>query len=361
MAKVKLGDLTVDWSVNPRGKKNNAAVKEYTQSLEEYKEIADQDNESFDKWFSRDWEQRIECTKDKIVTKGSHTIEALRNIYGKDDEITVTYVKIEGKPAEGVDDARWLAAQSNRKGLDFGEGEKKAAIEAMLEQMQPTKTSEVEGKRPFLSERPLAAAVGCSRSMVNVTRNDWLVKKGFKEKEEKKKKPTAEETADRAEQLLQEFDEKKDKKEAKPKKVETDPAVLNQDAEDLDDLNDDDDAKPATDVHPLDEEHAQKHGAEVDVTDADEDYEDDEDEDEDESSDREEHVDEFQDVLDNMKIAMKGHDGKLINKLDGLIGDDDNGILKPLLMKDSEFEDREVNILIAGLAWFVETIADECE
>ena len=201
MANVRLGVLIVDFSINPRKSKNADAVETYKDSLLEYKEKADGD--PIDKWFPKSWNQRIEITSDHIVTQGCHTVLGLREIYDDDTIIPAFYMEIEGKPAKGKADAAWLACQSNKKGLAFGDIQKSEAALMMIKQMQPTQYTQEEGKRPYMTDRALAVAIGCSKSTVSRVRNAWLIENGYK-----KPKPTHNlaEAAKRAEAIMEQME-----------------------------------------------------------------------------------------------------------------------------------------------------------
>ena len=163
--KLELGKLIVDWEVNPRKKSNNT-VEEYVEHMLEY-----QDKEID---IETAWNQQIECTKDLIVVKGAHTLEALCKVYGTTYEINVRiYDGFVGK-----EDAKWLSAQSNVHGKPYNTGERKTAVYNVLSQMHNLVTDTKPGMRPFKTSRGIATMLGMSPTHV------WRLRKQYREENE---------------------------------------------------------------------------------------------------------------------------------------------------------------------------------
>lgn len=382
MAKCKLGDLQVNFEANPRAEKNSAAVLNYASAIREYQSQGVE--------FHKAWEQPIEVTSDKIVVRGSHTVLALREVHDEDYEVEVRYAKINGKQAKGLEDAKWLSAQSNKKGIEFGDGEVTNALNFMLDQMNPTKDEDIEGKRPFLADRPLSAAVGCSRSMANKVRKKWLKKNGYAELVEERKTGTEEEKKGKseplteeqmaesqqaAEKILKEQEQKKEEaKRSKERKVDAEQLQ-----EDIDDLNNFDssedgdeelqgdthpfDREPANTVTPVDEDDEGEVVEEKDPTDLDfsgeEEEEPDDEEEENSERDRRRHKKQFEEHIENFIAAQP--DPLLYDKIEVLIdGKDvtDQGILRPLL---GDCSPEEIDIVIDLFKWIMEVMATEAE
>ena len=373
MAKVKLGELSVNFEVNPRGKKDNNAILEYASAIKEYEESG--------VGFEKAWGQRIEVTKDKIVTQGSHTVLALREVgeyFDDDDEIEVFYAKIDGKVAEGKDDAKWCAAQANKKGIDFTAENKSTAINFLLDQMHPFNDKDMksmgiekeESKRDFITERPLAVMVGCSRTQVNRVRDEWHVKNGYKIEEAKKdekgseageekvdegKKLTKEE---RLEKKLQEAEEKG--KKPKAKKPKDHKPNLD---EDIDDLNDFDASEQGDEkeVNPMDSdtvtEATDAPDPKVSADDIDPDIDEGDDDIELDEDMREIHLTQFDDRLGD--ILEKDPDMNIFSDIEVLIvGKDsqDKGVLAGHL---EDYKSEEVAMAISFLKWAVHSVCNE--
>ena len=352
MAKVSLGDLQVDFDLNPRQKINNKAVLQYSDAI---REIIEQDLD-----FHKVWEQPIEVTKDKIVVRGAHTVLALCEIYDDDHLVEVRHVRIGDKVAEGREDAKWLSAQSNKKGINFGDGEISKAIEFMLDQMQPTSTSAEDGKRPFMSERPIAIAIGCGRSIVNKVRNKWYMDNGFEDLVEERKKPTPateeelSESAKAADVLLEKQkakSSKKGKKDTKDKPTtKKDTESLNEDIEGLDDLDlgeDTEDTEEAQLTHPMDEAYEKAEDEE-------------EPEDEEDEDVRAKTIDGIESRLD--KLITMQPDPLMFGEIEVIMcGRDivDVGIIKETL--GDKFEGEDVDAVIDLFKFFIESLGDECK
>lgn len=350
MANLKLGELVVDFEVNPRGGANSDAVDEYAAHIEEY--------ESKGIEFGKAWEQRIEITKDKIVVKGSHTVLALRKKYDENYEVEAFYAKIGDKQANGKDDAKWLAAQSNKKGINFGDGEVSNAIIFMLEQMQPTPKSEVEGKRPFISDRGLATVIGCSRTQVNRIRKKWLKDNGFSDVVEERKTKSEDEvseTQEAANKVLEEEMAKK-KKKSEPKKAKK-LSDLNEEIDEIEsfdfDSTEEGDEDLEGDTHPLDE-----HEDDIDIQDDEEPEEDLTKGDEDRDGMRKRHENEFSENLDDFIAAQPNPliFGEIEVFLEG-VDATDKGKLREFL--GDKFPPAELDPVIDYLLWGLKVAADE--
>ena len=355
MASVKLSELQVNFDSNPRGEVNHIAVMDYSQAIREY------ESQGID--FSKAWEQPIEVTKDKIVVRGSHTVLALREVYEDDYDVEVKYIKIGDKYAEGHEDAKWLSAQSNKKGIEFGDGEVTKAIIFMLEQMQPTDKTTLENKRDFIAERPFAAAIGCSRTMINRVRNKWLKDNGYSEVVEDRKtgkqlsEDEVKESAEAAKDALKEAAAEqssetiaKSKKSA-AKKPKKDMGALEEDIDGLDELDLDEEEEKQ---HPLDKQYEKGLVTKVDA-------EEDEDLDDldDENEDRAKHVKEFHEHMDT--LVSEQVDMMLLGDVEFLIsgsGDkSDLGVLRPLLKK---YEPAEIEMVIDFLTNCITSASTEC-
>ena len=372
MATFKLGELIVDFEDNPRGEVNQEAVDTYAQNIEQLEESGI--------GFKKGWEQRIEVTKDKRVTKGSHTVLALRKKYDENHEVEAFYAKIDGKAAEGKEDAKWLSAQSNKKGINFGDGEIENAINFMLDQMQPTEKSKVKDKRDYISDRSLAPMIGCSRTHVNRIRKRWLKENGFEDVVDDRKtkpEPTEEEVnsaKEAAAKALQEL-EKEQQKAKTPKK----PKTVDDLQEEQDDLNNFDSEEEETnqlltsDTHPDDATDVLPDDPDADAPDSDgENYDDldldDETEDDipfpdgdekDRENMRRRHKRQLEEQFDNM---IAGQPNPLMfGELEVLInGRDisDKGKIRELL--GDKFPAEELDPVIDFFIWLVQSIASEC-
>ena len=363
MAKEKLGDLIVDFSINPRGEVNSKAVLEYSENMREYIEQGLEINKV--------WEQTIEITSDKIVVRGSHTVLALREIYDDDHIVEVKNARIGTKIAKGMKDASWLAAQSNKKGINFGTGEVSNAIKFMLDQMQPTAEGEVEDKRPFMNERELAAVIGCGRSQVNTVRNKWYTDNGFGELVAKRRKRKGDDKEKTEEDKLKEnvkaaqkiLDKEKGKSAAKPKKT---PEGLSEEIDSLDEVDLSDNAEHPLDsehVEPVDEDPEEDEYAEqnedddyLEDLDGEEDEEPEDEEDDDEDI-REIHKNEFEEHLDNFVAAQP--DMMMLNDADELLcGANNDGVIFSLAEKHSPEEVAQLSELVR---WIIETVSTEVQ
>ena len=373
MAKMKLGELIVDFESNPRGKKDPSAILEYADAIRDYEESG--------VGFAKAWGQRIEVTKDKIVTQGSHTVLALREVgehFDDDTEIEVFYAKIDGKVAEGKDDAKWCAAQANKKGIDFTPENKSTAINFLLDQMHPFNDKDMKSmgidkelhKRDFITERPLAVMVGCSRTQVNRVRDEWHVKNGYKIEETKEDEKGAEDGEKKAdggkeltkeERLEKKLQEAKEKgKKPKAKKPKDHHPNLD---EDIDDLNSFDASEKGDDkeVNPMDSDTVteatdapEPNVSEDDIDPGLDEGDDDLDLDEDM---REKHLTQFDDRLSEM--LEKDPDMNIFSDIEVLIvGKDsqDKGVLRDHL---KDYSSEEVEMAISFLKWAVHSVCNE--
>jgi len=164
--KMRLGDLIVDWTINPRDK-NDKTIEEFAEMMEDY--------ESKALTFDESWKQPIEITEDKIVTQGSHSLLAAKQIYGDHHEITVrVHVGV-----TGTEKAAFLSATSNVHGKPYKQGERKKAVFAVFDQTQNLKGGGVKGKQPFRSIREIAAMTGISKGYVYELRADYRAENGL--------------------------------------------------------------------------------------------------------------------------------------------------------------------------------------
>lgn len=182
--KVELGKLVNDWEVNPR-KKSNAIIEEYAEYMLEYQE-KEVDIETA-------WNQQIEVTKDLIVVRGGHTLEAMMKVFGKTYEVTVKV----WQHFSGKEDAKWLSAQSNIHGKPYNTGERKTAVYNVLSQMHNLKTDSGEDKRAFKTSREIATMLGISPTHVWRLRGQYREENELpSEKDVKEEKEVADEKPD---------------------------------------------------------------------------------------------------------------------------------------------------------------------
>ena len=176
--KKSIGDLDVNWSVNPRNK-SELLITEYAESLDGYIKAYDENQDGSDiaTYIERCWDQKFEITEDSIVVKGCHSILALQKILekkmGSEDGIKFK-IWVNIHPVSGEGDAKYLSAQSNRHGKDLDKGEKRKAVEFILQATNKTKYNTDTNLKPFLVQSKIASMAGCSRQYVQHLRDEYV-------------------------------------------------------------------------------------------------------------------------------------------------------------------------------------------
>ena len=163
---MNIGDLVVDFGINPR-EKSEQTIDEFADIMTGYKEKGYSFDES--------WNQPIEATEDKVVTKGSHSLLAAKEAYGDQHQITVKiHVGV-----TGLQEAAFLSATSNIHGKAYKPGERKKAVFQVLEQTQNNKNGTDPDKKAFLSIRDIAEITGVSKGYVFELRADYRAEHGL--------------------------------------------------------------------------------------------------------------------------------------------------------------------------------------
>jgi len=163
---MNIGELVVDFNINPR-EFNSETVAEFADVMTTYKESA--------LTFDESWNQRPECTEDKIVTKGSHSLLAALKVYGDQHQITVrVHVGV-----KGTDKAAFLSAISNVHGKPYKTGERRKCVYQVLQQTRNLKNDNESGKDKYLSLREIAAITGITRGYVYELRRDFRAENGL--------------------------------------------------------------------------------------------------------------------------------------------------------------------------------------
>ena len=164
--KMNVGDLIVDWDVNPRDK-SQETIDEFADIMIDYQSKA--------LTFDESWKQKIEATEDKIVVRGSHSLVAAKEVYGDHHQITVLiHVGVTGK-----EKAAFLSATSNVHGKPYKQGERRKAIFEVLGQTQNLKRGIEADKRGFLSIREISAITGISKGYIYELRRDYRAENGL--------------------------------------------------------------------------------------------------------------------------------------------------------------------------------------
>ena len=166
--KKTLGQLLVDWDINPR-KKSTSTIEEYTQAMVEYRDNAMTLNDS--------WNQPIEIADDEnsTIVKGCHSFIAAKSVYGMHHEVNVTI-------HTGLKDRvemKYMAAMSNIHGKPYDTEGAKKAVEEILSQTQNLKTGVEKGKRQYCSIRKLVTYTGIPKSTVWRIRDFWRSENNF--------------------------------------------------------------------------------------------------------------------------------------------------------------------------------------
>ena len=166
--KKTLGQLLVDWDINPR-KKSAVMIEEYTQAMVEYRDNA----LSMDDY----WKQTIEVADDQnsTIIKGCHSFIAAKSVYGMHHEVNVMI-------HTGLTDRiemKYMAAMSNIHGKPYSTEGAKKAVEEILSQTQNLKTGVEKGKRQYCSIRKLVTYTGIPKSTVWRIRDFWRAENNF--------------------------------------------------------------------------------------------------------------------------------------------------------------------------------------
>ena len=176
--KKPIGNLIVNWSINPRNR-SELLITEYAEALDGYIKAydANEDGHDISTYIERCWDQKFEITEDNIVVKGCHSILALQKILekkmGSEDGIKFKmWVHIH--PVSGEGEAKYLSAQSNRHGKELDKGEKRKAVWSILEATNKTKDNSDTNLKPFLVQSKIASMAGCSRQYVQHLRDEHI-------------------------------------------------------------------------------------------------------------------------------------------------------------------------------------------
>lgn len=225
----KLGDLKIVWEVNPRQtegidfpedliKKDqkgneiedrvNLPDEDFVKELaESFKVIADQydpENPAHGKrpadYYANQWDQSIWITADNIVVRGCHSILAMKQVLGDEATIAVKLFNV-----EGMDEAKWLSAQSNKHGKIMQNGQKTRSVLFILEQTNLTKENSNPDLKDFIVDNKVAQMVGCSRGLVYQIRGKLL---GRPTKSDKDKVEELNEELKQKEEELRQMQEK---------------------------------------------------------------------------------------------------------------------------------------------------------